>query len=314
MKLATVIEFPPHEGYPADYLVARLGGRRSLMLRDWEAFLMAEKPVLPARYAENGGGKPEETIARALKRELLWVARQMDGGLREIFGPVFIYFELGTLFSCIRYRSRRDTDEAVQNALALSLLSRALKNALMEAASRAAAIAAAKEAFASFSGTYRGIARTGKLADVEQGLTDIFLKDSAARAAHPVIRGFFRVVIDMRNMVSAYKRLRWGIEAAPPIIEGGNIGASRLRGIASETALLSAVKRFTGLAAERPSEVESLFLKRLLVYSKDASRGAGAVGAVLDYLLRCHQEARNLSLIFTGSVLEREFLRGELVV
>jgi vacuolar-type H+-ATPase subunit C/Vma6 len=307
-----VLEFSRHEGYPADYLVARLGGRRSLMIENWDAFVMAEKPVLPARYAEHARGRPGEAIDRALKHELRWVARQMDNGLRKIFHPVFIYFELGALFSCIRYKARRDTTEAVQSALAHSLLSRALRSAVLEAASQAAALSSVEDAFASRSKIYRGITRAGKPADVEQRLTDTFLKDSAARAAHPVIRGFFRTVIDMRNMVSAYKRLRWGIEAAPPIIEGGSAGAPRLRGIATEAALLSAVRRLTGLKAERPSEVENLFLRRLLVYSKNVSRSAGAVGFVLDYLLRCHREALNLRLIFTGGALDRELLRGEL--
>jgi vacuolar-type H+-ATPase subunit C/Vma6 len=183
----------------------------------------------------------------------------------------------------------------------------------MEAASQTEAMAAVEEAFLTLSERYRGIFRAGKLADAEQRLTDTFLKYSAASATHPVIRGFFRTVIDMRNMVSAYKCLRWGIETAPPIIEGGNIGTSRLRGIASEEALLAALRRFTGLPAIRASDAEGLFLKRLLAYSKEASRGVGTVGAVLNYLLGFHGEAGNLSLILTGRVLDRELLRGELV-
>lgn len=308
-----MIEFPPREGYPADYLAARLGGRRGLIERNWEAMLMAEQPVLPARYAEHGGGRPEEVIRRALKRELRWVARQMDGGLRKTFRRVFVYFELGTLFSCIRYRARGDSGGEVSDALEASLLSRALKGALLGAASQAEAMRAAGEAFSSSYGIYEETAEGGGISEAEQRLTDKFLADSAARAPHPVIRGFFRTVIDMRNLVSAYKRLRWGMEAAPPVIEGGSAGARRLRGIATEAALLSAIRRFTGLEAERPSEVENLFLKRLLIYSKDAARSSGAAGFVLDYMLRCHLEARNLGLIFAGGSLERELLRTEIV-
>ncbi len=312
MKNIPVIEFPPHGGYPADYLVARLGGRRSLMVKNWEALLMDERPVLPARYSGQGG-KPEDAIARALRRELWWVARNMDAGLRDTFRPVFTYFELGTLFSCIRYRARKDSDEKVGGALEASLLSRKLKEALMGADSRAKAMAAAEEAFSSRSEKYRGVAEAGKPAEAEQRLTDVFLAESASRSEHPVIKGFFRTVIDMRNLVSAYKRLRWGIEAAPPIIEGGSAGARRLRAINTETALLSAIKRFAGLSADRPSEVENLFLGRLLIYSKKASRGPAAVGSVLHYLLLCHMEARNLGLIFAGGVLESEFIRREMV-
>jgi hypothetical protein len=313
MKRAPVIEFSPHEGYTADYLVARLGGRRSLMFQNWEALLMAAKPALPARYAAHGGGRPEDAIARALKSELWWVARQMDRTLREFFSPVFIYLELGTLFSCIRYKARRGTEEAMETALALSLLSSGLKTAIVEAASQTEAMAAVEEAFLTLSERYRGIFRAERPTDAEQRLTDTFLKDSAARATQPVIRGFFRTVIDMRNMVSAYKRLRWGIETAPPIIEGGNIGTSMLKSITSEAALLAALRRFTGLPAMRASDAEGLFLKRLLAYSKEASRGAGSVGAVLNYLMGCHSEARNLSLILTGRILDRDLLRGELV-
>jgi vacuolar-type H+-ATPase subunit C/Vma6 len=313
MKSTRVIEFSALEGYPADYLVARLGGRRGLIVRNWEATIMAEKPFLPARYAEQGGGRPGEAIRNALKRELRWVARQMDSGLRETFRRVFVYFELGTLFSCIRYRARRDSGEEVRDALESSLLSRALKVAIMEAASQAQAMSAAEGAFSSAFGIYGENAEGGDIAEAEQRLTDAFLSDSAARARHPVIRGFFRTVVDMRNLVSVYKRLRWGIEAAPQVIEGGSARRSRLRGISTEAALLSAIRRFTGLEADRPSEVENLFLKRLLVYSKEAARNSGAVGSVLDYMLRCHVEARNLGLIFAGGDLERELLRAEIV-
>jgi len=312
MKNMRAIEFPPFEGYPADYLVARLGARRGLLVRNWEEFLMAAKPALPARYAGHAGGRPEEAVARALKRELRWVARQMDRGLREAFRPVFAYFELGTIFTCVRYKARKDSDEDVRGALEASLLAGALKRAVIEAPSQAAALGAAAGAFATSPEIRREILAAGKIAEAEQRLTDALLADSAARAPHPVIRGFFRVVIDMRNLVSIYKRLRWGIEAAPPVIEGGNAGAWRLKAIAGEAALLSAIRRLTGLKAERPSGVENLFLRRLLVYSRGASRG-GAVGFVLDYLLRCHAEARNLGLIFAGGGLERELLRGELV-
>lgn len=313
MKSTRVIEFPALEGYPADYLVARLGGRRGLIVRNWEATLMAEKPLLPARYAEQGGGRPEEAVRKALKSEIRWVARQMDGGLREIFRRVFVYFELGTLFSCIRYRARSDSGKEVQDALESSLLSRALREALVEAASQAEAMRAAEEAFSSAFGIHGKNAEGGEIIEAEQRLTDAFLSDSAARARHPVIRGFFRTVVDMRNMVSVYKRLRWGIEAAPPVIEGGSTRRSRFRGISTEPALLSAIRRFTGLETDRPSEVENLFLKRLLAYSKEAARNSGAVGSVLDYMLRCHVEARNLGLIFAGGDLDREILRAEIV-
>lgn len=308
-----VIEFPPFEGYPTDYLVARICGRRSLMLRNWEALLMTPKPALPAKYAERGVGGSEEAVARALRWELWWVARQMDGWLREIFHPVYIYFELGTIFTCIRYKALKETEEAVEIILAKSIISPALKESIRRADSQAAAMEIAVEAFRARSEAYRGIARARRPADAEQRLTDTFLKEAAANAPHPVIRGFFRIVIDMRNLISAYKRLRWGIEIAPPLIEGGNIEISRLKGIASEAALISAARRLTGLAAKRPSDVEGLFLRRLLVYSKEAARGVGAVGVVLDYLLRCHNEARNLGLILTGQTLDRELLRSELV-
>ncbi len=308
-----VIELPTPEGYPDDYVVARVCGRRSTMLGNWDALLMAARPALPARYAQWGGGGPEDAVDRTLKRELWWAARQMNDRLREVFHPVYVYFELGTLFSSIRYRARRDTEEAVERTLEMSLLSPALKEAIKKAASPAEAVKAAEMAFAASSTAYRDVAGAPRLADAEQGLTDIFLGEAAAGAPHPVIRGFFRAVIDMRNIVSAYKRLRWGTGQAPPLLEGGNIKTSRIRGLASEAALFSALKGLTGLAVERPSDMDRLFLGRLLAYSREAARSAGAVGVVLDYLLRCHAEARNLRLLLAGRALDRELLRSELV-
>jgi vacuolar-type H+-ATPase subunit C/Vma6 len=48
-------------------------------------------------------------------------------------------------------------------------------------------------------------------------------------------------------------------------------------------------------------------------FSKAKAREFPETGFVLYYLLRCHAEARNLSVILQGRGIDRELLRGELV-
>ena len=84
----------PDPGYPIEYLLSRIKGRRSRLIRDW-------KPLLfdPALYESlpTGAtvgfqkGKNADAAWRNLMAEYQWVHSQMNQQLRDIFFSFFLY-------------------------------------------------------------------------------------------------------------------------------------------------------------------------------------------------------------------------------
>jgi hypothetical protein len=320
MELHAVLQGPEREGYPTEYLVARLRGRREHFIRDWKAFLApGTTPPLPGRYGRvlfvgDRAVRPDEAVRQGFHGELLWVWREMNVRLRKVFEPLFIWLELSTLFACVRLKMRKGAEESLARLFASSLLSEELKSALRAADSPSEALLVVEDAFASIPLDVRGLKerfmQTGRLREAEERLTDEYLKWASGPGLHPVLKEFFGKVIDMRNMVSAYKHLRWGVGTGPPFLRGG-----RLRGMEAvdREALEEAALKLTGSRASRPSDIEGLLLRNLLRYSERAAR-TSAEGLVLDYLLKCFQEARNLGIVLSSAPLYRGRLMEELVV
>ncbi len=96
----------PDPGYPIEYLLSRIKGRRSRLIRDWRPLLFdpALYESLPA--ARTGGGPKDraaDSVWRNLMAEYQWVYSQMNQRLRDIFFSFFLYTELRTIFICLRH-------------------------------------------------------------------------------------------------------------------------------------------------------------------------------------------------------------------
>ncbi len=136
---------------------------------------------------------------------------------------------------------------------------------------------------------------------------------------HPVIKNFFVFLIDIKNIISLHKNLRWGIEAEPLFIQGGTIIESTLRR-AVRSSDISEVSRLiyqiTGISVQEPSvsEVEHILFSGLTRQLRVKAKENSDVELILDYLWKIYAEAQNLSLILYGKDIERENLQKELVI
>ena len=103
--------------YPAEFLVARLLGKKGALFRNWEFLItssdavtsLQNTPFYPylKKYAAPG-------IWRFLRHEHLWVYKRMNNTLRTHFEPYFIYHEINTLIVCLRYLSGSERKRTCQ--------------------------------------------------------------------------------------------------------------------------------------------------------------------------------------------------------
>ena len=307
-------------GYPADYLLARLKGRRGYLVADWEGVLAAAEPLAalpPSPYRGPLVDATDEGVWAGLLREYGWVWRQMDEGWRRLFAPVFGGAELRTLTLVLRAVGKGERERAGR-LLADSLLPRRLLRRLLESADLAAAVAAVAEETGGNAAWRRRLAeafRRRGVAGVEETLTDRHLAEGA-KARHPEIKAFFTCLVDGRNIVALHKHLRWRIASPPPLVAGGSLRPDLSREAAAQgdpAAVFPLVARLTGrVAGPEAGSVEHLLLAGVTRMLRRRGRES-EVALVLDYLWRCAVEARNLSLLIHAGAQEREALRREVV-
>lgn len=295
-------------GCPADYLLARIRGRRARLIEDWQPFLSAP---LPPQYLE-------EAVWEMLLRELAWVYWRMNGNLRGVFAPLFQYLELRTLFLCLRNKAASE-QQKVESLLSLSLLSRKLKGRLVKSEDVLAAVAGVEEVLAAADRSFKGLgkiyAQEGPRA-FEQAVTDRFLRHTVGAGPHPALGRFFGYLIDSRNVLGLYKRLRWGVKAPPAFLAGGRLREVLLRQVWEQkdlSGLDRLISRLTGTGPKVGAKVEQALLTGMTRMLRRGGRDPLQVGVILDYLWRCQVEARNLSLLLSVEEGAREVLEGELI-
>ncbi len=314
---------PADRGYPAEYLLARIKGRRARLIKDWKR-LTYDTGLFDASSPSVSDGlfktKLPMSIGAELVREYRWVYEQMNRRLRRIFAPFFLYTELRTVFMCLRRLKDRKAG-ALDELLATSLLSDAMKDILMVSEDLKTAVARIEALFSSRSPRYAGLAATldsEGLRVVEQQLTDCYLSETVKSRLHPLVKEFFSSLIDARNVISLYKYLRLDIDKQPSFISGGTIPDARLQEIARSEDLLKTaafIQELTGIPVERPdpTSVELALYRGITRRLRKAGRDPFGVGPVLDYLWRCSIEAMNLRVLYYGRDLERESIVAEIV-
>ena len=281
MKLLIEI---PYAGASSDYLYARIRCRR-------------------ARLASGGLLRVDnKDPQQALLAEYRWVYRQMDAGLRRKLLPVFEYFELRSLVIALRYLAAGD-HTALQQQLEQSLFRPEVVRAVTQARRVVDAISRLEQLlgddYTLFSGLEKCYLRQGP-GGLEQQLIGGQLKESLERANEPKVRDFLRCLLDMRNLLTLHKHLRWKLPLAPPLLAGGSLDAALLEKIWQEgelTGLQSQLQLFARQPLPPAGSSTEEYLQRALT---DRLRGKGRdplqLWLVIDYLWRCQEMARRLGL------------------
>jgi vacuolar-type H+-ATPase subunit C/Vma6 len=142
----------------------------------------------------------------------------------------------------------------------------------------------------------------------------------AATRLDPVMRAFFVFFIDLRNLVLAYKHLRWRVAGPCRFIAGGSVEPARMEEIvkrgelAELDDLATAVTGQTISIAESEGALETILLRSMnqrLLHLRPAMDG---VGWIVIHLWRVYVEARNLALLHHGAGVDPAVLERELIV
>jgi vacuolar-type H+-ATPase subunit C/Vma6 len=314
---------PADRGYPGEYLLARIKGRRARLIRDWKR-LAFDSGLFDASSSSISDGlfktKSAVSIGAELVREYRWVYEQMNRRLRRTFAPFFLYTELRTVFMCLRRLKDRKAG-ALDELLASSLLSDIVKDILLDSEDLKDVVVRIEMLFSSQSPRYVGLAETldsEGLRGVEQQLTDRYLAETVKSGLHPLVKEFFMWLIDSRNAISIYKYLRLDIDKLPSFISGGTISDARFQEVAGTEDMLKAgelIQELTGITVERPdpTSVEIALYRNITRRLRKAGRDPLGVGPILDYLWRCSIETMNLRVLYYGRDLEREAIAAEIV-
>jgi vacuolar-type H+-ATPase subunit C/Vma6 len=301
MNLLTI---PLQAGYPSDYLLARVRGRRAALTADWSARLVAAAPAEAT----------EETIRQGLLEEFAWLWQQMNGRLRACFAPVFSAFELRTVSLCLRHQGREP--ERVERLLAGSLLAASVQNLLRAPGAREEAVAALAAALAPTPRAARELRQAWSAegsGGFESRLSALFFEQALRRPQHPLVRRFLRRLIDLRNLRALGKHLRWAPEATPRFLPGGCLPVWRLGGAWQNRSLAGLLPLGVEEASPpTPARAEAALLGAITAELRRAAREPDGVGLLLDYLWRRRLEARNLRILLLAGSLEHDRLAAEL--
>ncbi len=303
-------------GYPTDYLLSRIKGKRARLISDWTMLMFGGSPFEYLASSTYRGfvteGSPEG-LWRDLMKEYRRVYFSMNKALIQIFRPFFLYCELRTVFICLRHikaGKRSDTS----GVLSLSLLSEGMKKALGESSDITTAARVVEKFFLNLSETFGGISdiceREG-LSGIERELTARYLVMAVRKRTDPLMKEFWGCIIDARNILSLYKFVTFELKTAPAFIPCGGIGESMFAEIIKKKDILD-ICRLAG--APDGSNVENSLYKNISLFARKAGRDPLGAGPILDYLWRASIEVMNLSILFYGRDMETETIRLELVL
>lgn len=311
-------------GHPTDYVLSRIKGRRTHLISDWAHLLYSPHPLDDLRatpYRDFLDESSPEGIWRWLTEEFQWVYRTVNREVQSVFSPFFLYYEIErTLLPGFRYRVRMDTAEGFERMLSTSLLSKKMKKALKKE-TPADILSGIEEQFHLLSDTFSGLKQwffTNGLMTFEQRFMAVYLEYTVQSDLHPVLERFFRYIIDVRNSITLYKHLRWGIATSPLFVSGGRLSEKKLNAVFHKqdiSGLDICIVKLTGLKTEDIdlAVIEVLLLSRLLKDIQRSGRDPLGLEQILDYLWRCYIQALNLGIILFGREIEKEMVARELI-
>lgn len=320
-----ILQSTERTGYPSEYLLARLSGRRAFFTKDWDSLLYSPDPYAAlrgTRYAASVTPQTRGGVWETHFREHSWIYFQMDSGLRAVFHPYYVYTELKTLLTCLRYKTRKGGTAEIEHVLTFSLLSDEVKG-MMKTVQDLPLLLDTLEKNILFS--VRSSPRLVRLflqeglAGVEQRLTMIIFEWIMTLDLHPAIERFFALTADLKNIMTAWKHLRWGITSEPVFIDGGMIKKSvllKIIDIRENAEIIHLIHRYTGQSPREPDlfHIERILLTNVSRKTRIIARAYPDIGPILDYLWRCYLEIQNINMIVYGQEIDRAVIKNELIV
>ncbi len=272
----------PQPDYPADYLVARLAARRSR----WAAGRS------PGAGDDHGG-----MVSRAA--EFHWLYGQLPRRLRRELAPLFVYFELRSLFLFLRGLAR-GSKEGGKALFDGSLLHDGLRQRLLGEQEAGAAVRRLSRFWPAGTTLSRSYA-AGGCAALEDEMTRQVL--AAGRRSSAGLRDFWATLIDLENLMAVAKRRRWQARFPFAYRCGGIVGPRLLRkaehGMVTSLAdpMAAAVESAVG---EGNWQLEDLLVTRVQQRLARTARTAAPAASVAAYLWGIHAMTRRHAVAAAG--------------
>ncbi|KPJ98118.1 MAG: hypothetical protein AMJ60_09435 [Desulfobacterales bacterium SG8_35] len=309
--------------YPAEFLVARLRGKKGGLFRNWE-FLLAgsdavahlqNTPFYPylRKYGPPG-------IWRFLRQEHLWVYKRMNNNLRVLFRSYFVLHEITTLLVCLRYLSGGKEKERVAQELQDSLLHDDIQDILTGSLDFPVMLQALESRLSSFADTFKGLAdhyESKGIAALEIFIRNCLWAAIFSQKQPSLLRAFLQYQVDYYNCLALAKTLRWQIEAEPAMISGGSVPLERLKQAYFRRDLTPVLNflhiRNTDAAASSIQKLETALLGFISEKLKYWSLQRTVAGEILFYLWEQYRYTRNISMVLTTSQVDDEPVRESIV-
>jgi vacuolar-type H+-ATPase subunit C/Vma6 len=161
----------------------------------------------------------------------------------------------------------------------------------------------------------------GNLQAFENGLMRAYLESAVAGCREPVMRSFFVLFIDLRNLMLVYKRLRWNVGDGGAFTAGGNFSPSDLESLVARrdsAALDDLIRDATNLrvrsVAESEGALETVLLGSMTRQLLRGSHTGDGIGLIVIYMWRLYVQARNLAVLHHAASLDARTLERELVL
>lgn len=273
-----------NDGYPLDFLLARLRGRR---------------PLWPKHLTNRQREQIDPWMSR--QTELYWLYKTMNRTARYQFGLCFLHVELRRLLIALRRLSGRSR-EGLEQLSEQSLLNQKFLRRLQRAADVADAARLLDSELDHTTCTAPRLEKTlteqGQR-QMEEQLFDTFFRFVVSRACKPAVRCYFAHLIDLRNMLSILKSKRWQLAEWPPFLAGGSLTPEQWRLLqrpGQELRLRQAILRISGSDGFDAESVEHAFLGRVQRRLHRQARAEPEAFLLLDYLWARDLHTRNLGL------------------
>jgi vacuolar-type H+-ATPase subunit C/Vma6 len=296
MKLLRELTQPD---YPADYLAARIKGRKASLIHNWQPYIV-EPDKIPS--------VSDAAIWEKFIHELHWLYAQMNSRLRLVCHGVITFFELRTLFLCLRFMEGGQKKTAIE-LLAKSLIDRTVQKLFEQETNTSALVRklliqidisgdAAKKLEVAYDN--KGLISFEKLLYIE------FFTDALRVNSHAAIHSFFKDLIDLRNIMSQAKHIRWRHTQPPDLIPGG---------LRTDKHSLFKQKKLPA-AAMLKSDIQLLETSLLTDLTKKihrSSRNKGNICVIIDYLWQRYMETKNLGTILNAQNISPDRITQELI-
>lgn len=285
--LRLLLENPEGKGYPFAYVLARIRGRRS----------RGDKQEIPEMTIPAAGGAETvlvdaDAFLTAARAERNWLWSQLEPNMRSIYAPLFFYHELKPLALALRRREARQWDQVdaiMKGSLLVLPLRQLMGDEKIDTQKALERIGRFMQRISPEFGSLGSAYTSGRIGAAEELLLSANLRQLATLKLQPCLRAFFVRMIDMLNLLSLFRHLRWRSKIPPIFVPGGRVSTTLLVSWLDGSGdavrdICTVAMTGNGVLPESPVELEQELISGMTRLCRRLAREPDGIGLVVDYL------------------------------